>query len=364
MDVPESAGPPRAPRPGRTARARRGIATGLLALLLLEGSPIRAQPPTEAIAAQELTRRVEAWLARPQTRLDLGHAALIRPVDPDTLDAFVAQVRVFGRNEREFVLGTDYGPELHGGATLALLWDHWRPEGRRPVAEDRIFFPRSGVTLALGDLQAAHRHHVYLPAAEGKNPAALPRSPALARMQLPRPGGRSVDVDAWAFLRMAAFHEPDLSRSWTNARGQRLSAETLLDHARRVHRTAVDVPGEPEDHGRLHLVEILLADARRRQRDPHEIQQRFVRVELARREFDPDDEALLLGHHAESLGRLLAEPRVSWSADDRARARRWLAWLVASRFRDLAKVEPSSLAHLLLGLRLVREHAGRLEPDA
>jgi len=67
----------------------------------------------------------------------------------------------------------------------------------------------------------------------------------------------------------------------------------------------------------------------------------------------------LLAHYAESLGLLLADPRPRWSADERTQVRAWLGELDA-RFTSLESEESRRLAHLLRGLRLVREHAERL----
>jgi hypothetical protein len=55
---------------------------------------------------------------------------------------------------------------------------------------------------------------------------------------------------------------------------------------------------------------------------------------------------------------------VRWSPQEAAEARAWLGWLEQTRFQSLAEVPPRRLAHLLLGLRLVREHAARLAHGA
>lgn len=182
----------------------------------------------------------------------------------------------------------------------------------------------------------------------------------LPRVRFRRPGGRHADVDAYQLLGLLVAREPDLAAPWTNHRGQRLDAALLLDHARRVYLTGTDTPGEPADHAHLHLVELLLAASRRTGADPEEIQRRFLAVELRRREFDPEDGSLVLAHYVESLGRLLADPRVRWSAGEREQARDWLAWVEARHFQELAREEPHRLTHLLLGLRLVDESRSRL----
>lgn len=276
----------------------------------------------------------------------------------------MAPVRVFGQGEDEWVLGTDHGFELHGGGVLALLLDHWRPDGRPATLDDAFPFARHGTSLPLAAIHAAQRRQVFLPV-PGRPPTeidgALPDPPVLARMRLPRPGGGAVEVDAYAFLRVLAVHARDLDAVWVNRVGQHLSAALLLEHARRHYLSTRDTRAEPQDHSELHLLEVLLPAGRRRGTAPEPLQQRFLRVELARRDFAPDDAGLMLGHYAQSLGRLLADERVRWSAEERARVRRWLRWLADAHFRDPAAEDPRALAHLLHGLRLVQAHRARLE---
>lgn len=115
-------------------------------------------------------------------------------------------------------------------------------------------------------------------------------------------------------------------------------------------------------HLAQHLSANLLLDASRRgATDPDPIKQHFLAVELSRRQFDPADGTLVIAHYVESLGLLLADARLRWSAAERQQVRDWLGWVEAEPFRDLASVDPPRLTHLLRGLRLIRENRQRLD---
>jgi hypothetical protein len=335
------------------------LAVLALTPLLACDAPPRDLPKAE-VAEPDLAARVESVLDREKARLaeDLGHYALVFPVEQDQLLAFLRRVRVFG-SAGELVLGTAQGFEPHGGGLLALLLDLWRPEGRAARLDDRFAFEASGATLPLSAIYESHRSQIFLPVpgrASEQIRGAIPDAPQLARMLFRVPGAPAVEVDAYQFLGTLLEQEKDLAKTWTNSLGQRLSVGLLLEHARRHYLASRDGASEPKDHSDLHMVQLLLAASRRTGDDPEPIQRHFFEVELARRDFDPADAALLLGHYAESLGRLLADPRVSFSPEQNQQADEWLGWLEATQFRDLDAVPPRHLAHLLLGLRLVKRY--------
>jgi hypothetical protein len=189
------------------------------------------------------------------------------------------------------------------------------------------------------------------------------------RFAVARAGSEEVvERDAYAFLRLLVAREADFAAEWTNRAGQRLSVDLLLGHAGQRALLPRTAGAERRDHSYLHLVEVLLAYHRRAgerpgpaaRLDPEALQRSFVAGELARRGAAVDDEALC--HYAESLGRLVAEPAVLWDAAEAAAAARWLRYLEEERFLDLerADVELPELTHLLVGLRGIRTHAGRL----
>ena len=334
------------------SRSRFAARVAALALTLMLAAACGSAP--RELPGLDLAARVELVLDREKARLvqDLGHYALVFPVDQTELLAFMRQIRVFG-DAPELVLGVVQGFESHGGGLLALLLEHWRPEERAAELSDRFAFESTAVSVPLSAIYASHLDQIFLPVPGN--------TPKIARMLFRVPGAQGVEADAYQFLGLLIEHEMDLERIWTNSQGQRLSGALLLDQARRYYLESRDTASEPEDHSNLHLVEVLLASSRRQGRDPEEIQRHFFEVELQRRDFDPEDEPLLLGHYAESLGHLVADPRVHWSSREKAQARDWLAWLEEGHFRDLEAIEPRHLTHLFLGLRLVDEHRARLE---
>jgi hypothetical protein len=346
--------------------ARRRLAA-CAALALAACAPETADVADE-LPGRSLLARVEAQLEPALPALaatDLGHYALVHPVAPDALRTFMRQIHLYGERDA-LVPGSAYAVESHGGGVLALLYETWRPHGRAPGPQDAFDFESRGEAVPLAALAASHRRQVFLPV-PGRAPEALagelPDTPQLPRLRYGLPAHAAVEVDAWRFLSWLARHEPDLARPWSNALGQTLSAELLLEHARRHYLATRDAPVAPADHSSLHGVELLLAASAREGSDPEEIQQRFLRVELARRDYAARDRAELLGHHAESLGRLLADPRVCWSGQEPAQARAWLAWLEAEGLPETAGVAARHLTHLALGLRLVRDHGERLRAD-
>jgi hypothetical protein len=322
-----------------------------------------------------LAERLEAHMAARQSRLrweSLGHYALIAEVEQADLLRWTEPVS-FWRGEDGLVVGVGDTVELHGGALLHFLFQHWRPDARRPAApSDRFPFRHNGESVALADLYASHRSQIFLPV-PGIAPAEirgqLPGSPQLARMRFLVPDGdgvpRGVERDAYSFLGLLIAREKDFAASWTNRLGQPLSVDLLMEQAAGRYLSERSAQAERSDHSQLHLIELFLAHHRRASSrpgaavrvDPDEIKRRFLTVELERR--DADDESL--AHYVESLGLLFAEPAVTWNADERERARSWLRGVEASRFRDLAAVDADYLAHLLRGLRLVCAHGDRLK---
>ncbi len=344
---------------------RPALATLLFAfvLVLVGGAALASQAAPAEIPGQALAARVEAELARRPDPFanDPSHQVLVAPVSQPELLTFMRQIRVFGARG-ELVLGTAYGLETHGAGVLHLLLAAWRPEGRAARMLDPFRFEHDRADIPLAVLYTSHRHQVFLPVpgvATEDLDGALPDTPQLPRMRLSVSGLPPTEVDAYHFLALATGHEPDLAAPFDNALGQRLTVARLLDHARDFYLASRDTPAEPEDHSRLHLVDVLLQASRRREQDPDAVKRHFLDVELRREHFDAADETLLLGHYAESLGLLLADPRTRWSEDERRQARAWLDRLDA-RFPALEDVPARRLAHLLRGLRLLQQHADRL----
>jgi hypothetical protein len=185
--------------------------------------------------------------------------------------------------------------------------------------------------------------------------------------------GRSpetIETDAYSLLRLLALQEPELSRSWTNHLGQRLSADLLLRQAWDRYLSGPEASAAGADHSWLHLPEILLSYQRRRAvqagaagaaLDPNRIKARFLAVELGQTRFEAEDWSETLAHHVDSLGHLLSAPGVLWEPAERLAVRAWLADLETRRFARLEGLEPDELCHLLRGLRTLAERRAALE---
>jgi hypothetical protein len=171
------------------------------------------------------------------------------------------------------------------------------------------------------------------------------------------------ESDAYKFLGLLVAHQEDPAATWTNHLHQTLSVDLLLRNTRDYYLTNRTTAGELADHSNLHLVEVLLAWDRRRG-EPHgadAIKRRFLEVELARTRFEGEDGSEALAHYVQSLGRLVADPRVSWQPDEKRRVKGWLRKLEREHFQDLEAARLEHLAHLLKGLRLIGENEARLE---
>jgi hypothetical protein len=317
----------------------------LAAAAALACGPERPPAPLPGLA---LLARVESRLERerPALRPMLDHYGLLFPVEPADLLAFMRQIHVHGDGD-DLALGTAFGPESHGGGLLRLLLDHWRPGGRAARLDDA--FELDGRALPLARLYEAQRRQLALP------DRGLPR----VRFRFALPGGpvRDVDLDAWQLLSVLIEHEPDPGRAWTSRDGATLSVERLMARVRAHYLARAAPASDPPDHSELHLVELLAAHGR----ELEPVRAHFLAADLAPHELAPADASFLLGHTAQSLGRLLEAPGLRWSEAEAERVIAWLAQLEAERFRDVEAEDLESLCHLAKGLRAVRAQRARLE---
>ncbi len=357
----------RARRAFLSLRAGAAILASLPALLALACGP-EAEP--EPLPGLELLARVESRLERDRDRLRANpvHYGEVFEVEQPDLHAFFRQVVPHGAGA-DLTLGTARQPESHGGGLLRLLLDHWRPEGRAAALGDRYPFAGGRRPLALGALFEAHRQQLFLPVPGSEAEAidgALPASAVLPRTFLhfrdPFGGTRPVDSDAYKMLGLLLREEPDPSRVWSNRFGQRLSLALLMRHVRDHYLASAAPRAEPADHSELHLVELLVAyDGSSGEAGLASVQRHFLDTELAQREVDARDAALVRAHFAESLGLLVAAPGLTWSDADRRRVHGWLAELEDDHFADVEAVDLVPLTHLAKGLRAVRAHRDALE---
>jgi hypothetical protein len=326
----------------------------LLLLALAAALGCTRETPRDDFPGMRLLARVEARLAREQPALEpmLDHYGLVFPVTQAELRAFMQQIRVHG-DGADLVLGTEFGPESHGGGLLRLLFDDWRPDGRAPRLTDRYPFASDGSELELARLYRAYQQQLVLPGPEDAQ--ALPRM----RFGFRLPGGplREVELDAYKFLSLLIELEPDRARRWTNRLGQQLSTEQLMRRVRDHYLASAAPHADPPDHSNLHLVELLVAFGG----ELGPVQQHFLASELAQRDLEPQDQTFLLSHDAEALGHLLEAEGLVWSAADGDRTKGWLAELEERRIRDVDAVDLESLCHLAKGLRSVRAHQAALD---
>jgi hypothetical protein len=351
-------------------RGELALGAGVLAAGLLAGAAgcsgqDRAEPlPGARLLAQTEVRVNEA---RKELRQSITHYGLVFAVTPEDFASFGRQL--MARSDgRDLVMGSLHGVELHGGGVLGAILGFWTPGERPARLEDRFPFAWSPRAVALREIYRSHRQQIYLPVpgrAFQEIQGKLPGQPQLPRMHLAfRPavdGATSADVDAYAFLRTLLEREPSLHAAWTTRAGQRLTADLLLRHVGDLYLSQRTVGDEAADHSHLHLVELLLDYARHRPGavDPNAVKRRFLEVELQRQEFGEAGPSEALGHYAESLGLLLQDPDVAWTAGEKSRVRSWLQALETSgAFGDRA--EPQHAAHLLAGLRLVERQRAKL----
>jgi len=346
------------------------LAALLMAVLALaSGTGCPREASTGGLPGAQLRRRLEAHMDvaahRAELRGALSHYGLLFEIAPRDLDAFMTPIYVH-RDPIGPVLGTAHGAEAHGGGVLALLLAHWRPDGRPARLDDRFGFAAGRQRLALEEIYRGHQRQVFLPV-PGSPPEAiegrLPETPQLPRMRFRywTPAG-FLETDAYKFLGLLLAHEEDWGKTWRNHLEQPLSVDRLLENARSYYLTNRSTEAEVADHTHLHLVELLLTYDRghRSRSDPNDIKRRFLDVELSRESFEGEDGSEALAHYVESLGLLLADPRVSWQPEEARRVLEWLRRLERDRFQELAAVPIEHLAHLLKGLRRIEANGSRL----
>lgn len=325
------------------------------------------EPSSEPIPGTQLRARLEQHLEARRAALleEPTHYALVFELEQPALLEFMKQIQ-FHVDGSDYVLGVEAGPEIHGGGVLALLLDLWRPEGRPSRLEDVFWFAPNRRSLELREIYRSHKRQIFLPVpgkAADQIDGDLPETPQLPRMRFRYWTQEApVETDAYKFLGLLLRFEAESAATWHNHLGQELSLDLLLSNVRGHYLAERSPASEVADHSNLHLVELLLAWQRRRgdDRGAEEVKRRFLEVALSRRDFGGEAGTEALGHYAESLGLLLADPHLAWRPEERARVRAWLAELERERFRDLDAVQPQFLAHLLRGLRLVEAYRTRL----
>jgi len=349
------------------------IARGLMLLLLLasaQRAPDAHSQAADSFPGMQLRDRVATRVQMEKYTLKeqgLGHYGLLFPIQPRELQTFMRLIELEGSGE-DIVPGSVRGPELHGGAVLAFLLDHWRPNGRPARLDDEFEFVSQAKKVALRDIYRSHQYQIFLPLDATAGPGGLPR----IRYELASADGetKAAEVDSYKFLGVLVAQETDYSRTWTNREEQTLSTDLLLRRAWGHYLTERSPEAEVADHGNLHLVELLLAFNRgliamptptSPPLDPNQIKERFLDAELRRGDFQGDEGRISLVHYVESLGRLLQDPHVHWTPAERTQVRAWLAELETSPLEPIEALPLYQLAHLLRGLEWVAEQRGKLD---
>jgi len=327
----------------RSARtATRRLLQCLIPLALLSACSSESEPACAPLPGADLRARVETRLANQHAALrdSIGHYALVGDVGQEHLQRFMAQIYP-RRDGPDIVLAALGGIELHGGGVLALLATLWRPNGRPAELSDAFPFVTIRRTIPLREIYESLRRQIFLPVpeiADADIHGQLPDSPELPRtlMQHATDGELATsELDAYNALALLVRYENDPAAEWTNRLGQRLSAAMLLDSTWDHFLIPRSAEQEFDDHSYLHLVEILLAYNRRlepaAQRNPNQLKQRLLSVELERITYGGYEVSEALGHYVESLGVLLAEPDVTWTKPEQAKLCAWIQDIEANR---------------------------------
>lgn len=349
-------------------RIRGSFAAAAVLFLLQACTPER---PSAPLPGTNLRARLAARLEneRPDLRQSLGHYGLVYDVSQEELHQFMAQI--YPRHDGpDIVMAALGGIELHGGGVLELIATLWRPNGRSAELSDAFPFASTGRAVPLQEIYDSLRMQIFLPlpTSDAEEIAGqLPTSPTLPRMRIQHAThGRleETELDAYNALDLLVRYEKDLHKTWLNRVDQRISAAALLESSWNHYLVPRSAKDEFSDHSYLHLVEILLAYNRRidadLRHDPNDLKRRLLNVELERREYGGYEASEALGHYVESVGFLLAEPRIIWTESERTKLIAWLRDLEEVRLREIEEAPVQHLAHLLRGLDRIESNADRL----
>jgi hypothetical protein len=350
---------------------RPAVRSSLLLILLAVFPRCSAESSCDPLPGSNLRARIESRLGSEQGELSssLGHRALIYPVAQTQLHRFMQQIHP-RHDGPDIVMAAAGGIELHGGAVLELIASLWRPGGRPAALADAFPFASIDRVIPLRQIYDSMRMQLFLPIpgiATEEISGRLPTSPQLPKTRMLTASPRGLvasELDAYNALKLLLRYEDDLHAPWTNRLGQQLTAASLLDDTW-IHFLALrSAEEEFSDHGYLHLPEILLTYNRRlkgvERRDPNELKHRLLSVELKRDSHGGYDASEALGHYTESLGHLLSEPGVTWTATERGRVCTWIRAVETVHMSDIGSTPAQHLAHMLRGLRMIEEHTSRL----
>lgn len=302
---------------------------------------------------------------------DLGHFGLVFQPTQEMLRASLQQVEA--REHRGgFVLTlgryfntADYpARESHGGTFLSQILRFWQPDSRKANLKDRYVFANG--PRVLEDIYLAHKKQLFIPPVQKGSPPSFPV------MLLPfasEEGKTLVEAaDAYQVLLLMIENTPgdQFGTQWMNLVNQPLSVDRLIEQVRTAY-LGDRKPGTLSgDHTSYHVMEILVKHAQKSsaKSDFQPIKRRFLDAELSETALLEDETVrhALLSHDIQSLGYLLSYEQLELTAEEKVQITRWLEKL-ADRFPErLERVKSvHELAHALHGLRLVQEHASKLD---
>ena len=346
--------------------------TFILSLLLLPvlGASLRADLPASTL---RLKANLENVLNERQSELatDLGHFGLVFQPTQEMLRASLQQVEA--REHRGgFVLTR--GPyfstanyparESHGGTLLNELLGFWQPNGRKALLQDRYAFANG--PRVLDTIYLAHKKQLFIPPIEN---GAAPSFPVML-LPFASEEGRTVvePADSYQVLLLVIDNTAggQFGDEWMNLVNQPLSVDRLVEQVRTAYLEDRQPGRLPGDHTSYHALEILVRHAQKSPAMPsiQAIKRRFLEVELSETELLKNDAVrdALLSHYIQALGYLLSYERLALSAQEKMQITRWLDGLAGYFPERLAQVaNVHELAHALHGLRLIQQHAGKLE---
>lgn len=343
----------------------------VLALTLVPalGSAVAADLPASTL---RLKASLETALNERQSELasDLGHYGLVFQPTQEMVRASLEQVEAREHRGGFVVTRAPYfsvanypARESHGGTFLNELLRFWQPEGRKARLQDRYVFANGA--RVLDDIYLAHKKQLFIPPVE----QGIPSFPVML-LPFATDEGRTVvePADSYQVLLLVIDNTPagQFGTEWMNIVNQPLSVDSLVAQVRTAYLTDRKPGTLSADHTSYHALEILVKHAQKSPRRPdlQVVTRRFLDVELSETALLANEAVreALLSHYIQALGYLLSYDRLDLASQDKAQVARWLDTLAGYFPASLSQAASvHELAHALHGLRLIQEHADRLE---
>lgn len=343
----------------------------LLSFLLIPitGASALAQIPASALRLQA---SLETTLSDRQAELasDLGHFGLVFPPTQEMVRASLQQVEAREHRGGFVLTRAPYfstanfrARESHGGTFLNELLRFWQPEGRKARLQDRYVFANGA--RALEDIYLAHKKQLFIPPVE----QGVPSFPVMLLPFATDEGKTVVEpADSYQVLLLVLDNTPgaQFGSEWLNIVNRPLSVDSLVAQVRTAYLTNPKPGTLSGDHTSYHALEILVKHAEKSPARPdlQDVKRRFLEVELSETALLENAPLRhgLIAHYLQALGYLLSHERLRLSAGEKAHITAWLGKVEGYYPGNLAQVGGvHELAHALQGLRLIQEHAQKLD---